>query len=369
MPYPQMLGNDLVINENNCNQACAYCLTSESQFKEDHLEKRIFNRPTRETYHPDTPLGQELQRIVERFDNRFKAPFIKISGGEIFLIKGITDFIARLSETHEVVVVQSNGLLLKQDIVHHLETMGNIVVQMSMDSCMFHGNSYRAQNMKHHEILMKRLDCLAQSKLPLEIYGVLHDRSIDDIQVFTEWLSRYDTDLVYFPYPVRGPSAEQFKVRPDQWDPIETLIANYDRYAHILPPRRYLERLLEFYKKDKRCFSCHLPRLVASTFNDGILTACPNIWMINLGNILTGEWRQTLEKVGDMKVYDLLLAQTPRLKECQTCFTPWDILSLYIEDEISLEELHRSPTYRQPLVTERINQVKTAYQNRSCHAA
>ena len=365
MLYPKMLGNDLVINENNCNQACAYCLTSESQFKKGHLEKRIFKKPTREVYHPDSKLGRQLHKIIERFDKQFKAPFIKISGGEVFLIKRVIDFISWLSKTHDVVVVQSNGLLLKEEIIHQLESMNNVVIQLSMDSCEFRGNSYRAQNHKHHEIVMKRLDSLTKSKLPIEIYGVLHDRSIEDIQVFSEWLNRYDADIVYFPYPVRGPNAEKFKVQPFQWKAIEGLIANYDRYARILPPRRYLEKLLNFYEEGKRNFSCHLPRLVASTFNDGILTACPNIWMINLGNILSSEWQQILETVGDMKVYALLLAKTPRLKECHHCFTPWDVLSLYIEDEISVEELHRSPTYRHALVTGRINEVKAAYQSRS----
>lgn len=365
MSFPHLLGNDFVINENNCNQACTYCLTSESQFKKDHLGKKIFKKQIRDVYHPDSKLGHELHRIVERFDKRFDTPFIKISGGEIFLIKGVVDFISWLSKTHDVVVVQTNGLLLKEAVIHQLESIDNLVIQMSLDSCMFQGNSYRAQNQKHHQILLNRLDSLAKSKLPIEIYGVLHDRSIDDIQVFAEWLNRFDADLVYFPYPVRGPNTEAFKVRPYQWKSIETLLSNYERYARILPPRRYLEKLLNFYEEDKRNFSCHLPRLVASTFNDGVLTACPNIWMVNLGNILTRDWQQTLEKVGDMKVYELLLAGTPRLKECHSCFTPWDILSLYIEDEITLHDLHCSPTYRQSSVTNRINEVKAAYQNRS----
>ena len=39
-----LLANDLVVQEDNCNLSCKYCLTGQSMYKQGHLDKMIFSR-------------------------------------------------------------------------------------------------------------------------------------------------------------------------------------------------------------------------------------------------------------------------------------------------------------------------------------
>ncbi|MBD2830396.1 hypothetical protein ID875_27335 [Streptomyces globisporus] len=48
---------------------------------------------------------------------------------------------------------------------------------------------------------------------------------------------------------------------------------------------------MSFYRNSGRTFRCHLPRMVISTFSDGAVTPCPNIWFSNMGNLLEDDWR------------------------------------------------------------------------------
>ncbi|NMY72090.1 hypothetical protein, partial [Pseudomonas sp. WS 5414] len=108
--HSQLLGNDLVINEDSCNLGCTYCLTGQSNMKSSHEGKLIFQPPVHDVYSQDSDLGRRLQTIVERVNRTFKPPLLKLTGGEIFIIKGIMSFIESMSPLHEVLIVQTNGL-------------------------------------------------------------------------------------------------------------------------------------------------------------------------------------------------------------------------------------------------------------------
>jgi hypothetical protein len=60
-------------------------------------------------------------------------------------------------------------------------------------------------------------------------------------------------------------------------------------------------------------------------------------------------------------MYRALLAPKPRLRACRGCFTPWDTLSMYFEDEITLDELCAAPTYAPPRIRSLIESRKHAY--------
>ena len=57
-----LLGNDLVINEDSCN------LTS---------------------------LSGRVDAVSDRMRGRFRMPLLKVTGGEVFVVRGIMDFLAR----------------------------------------------------------------------------------------------------------------------------------------------------------------------------------------------------------------------------------------------------------------------------------
>jgi hypothetical protein len=202
---------------------------------------------------------------------------------------------------------------------------------------------------------------IIDSGIPTEIYTVVNDRSVDTLEEFAAWLADFAHAPTFFPFPVRGPDTDRFAIRAEQVPLIERLACRHDDFAAVLPPRAYLERLIRFYADGERRFRCHLPRLVVSTFSDGVITPCPNIWFSDIGNLTGPDPARSLARVGNTGLYKALLADRPRLTPCKGCFTPWDLLSMYLDDEISLDELCASPTYAAPAIRAILEEKKRAY--------
>jgi MoaA/NifB/PqqE/SkfB family radical SAM enzyme len=356
-----MLGNDLVVNEDSCNLSCQYCLTGQSNLKDTHRLQLIFQPPKRDTYAPGTELADRIDQISDKLRTRFDLPLLKVTGGEIFVVRGILDFLEKQAAKYDVLVVQTNAMLVRDEHLERFRSWGNVVMQVSLDSHLPFGNSYRVPSEALHGKLIDAVARILRSGLPTEIYGVLNRRSVTEIEPFAAWLSGFSRPPVFFPFPVRGPDAEDFKVQPDQVHLIESFAAKYDEFAQILPPRAYFGRLLRFYREGRRNFRCHLPRLVVSTFSDGVVTPCPNIWFSDMGNVITGEAASVLDRVGETGMYKALLATRPRLTACHGCFTPWDTLSMYFDDEITLDELCSAPTYAPPRIRALLAQLKDDY--------
>src|SRR5699024_6703409 len=141
----QLLGNDLVSNADVCHLSCNYCLTGERNLKEERNLKLIFEPPPRGDYTTDTPLGRNVTGAADRPRTTFDMPLLKVTGGEIFLIRGIMDFLEQEAAKHEVLVVQTNGVLVREEHLARLRSRGNVVLQVSLDSHLYGGNSYRVQ--------------------------------------------------------------------------------------------------------------------------------------------------------------------------------------------------------------------------------
>jgi len=358
---PPLIGNDLVINEDSCNLSCTYCLTGQSNMKDRHNLQLIFQPPKRDDYRPDSALGKRIDTVADRLRERFDLPLLKVTGGEIFLVRGIMDFLEQESRKYDVLVVQTNAVLVKDEHLERFRQWGNVVLQVSLDGHRYEGNSYRVHSEKLQEKVIDAISAILRSGLPVEIYSVLNDRSVEHVRKLAEWLATFRHSPTCFPFPVRGPDAEKFAVRRDQIGYLEDLVAHYDELSSVLPPRAYFDRLLSFYREGKRTFRCHLPRLVVSSFSDGVVTPCPNVWFTDMGNALEEDWNRTLDKAGATGLYRALLAPRPRLKACHGCFTPWDTLSMYFEDEITLDELCAAPTYAPPRIRGLIEDAKARY--------
>src|SRR5699024_12793998 len=103
-----LLGNDLVINEDACNLSCNYCLTGQSNLKEEHNLKHIFEPPKRDDYTKDTPLGRNDDAVADRLRTTFDMPRLKLTGGEICLPRGIMHFPGPDAADHEELVIQAH---------------------------------------------------------------------------------------------------------------------------------------------------------------------------------------------------------------------------------------------------------------------
>lgn len=350
------LVNDLVISEENCNMSCSYCLTDTSTFKESHREHPIRKPPKILNYHKD--LKGILDRIMDRTLEHFDIPILKVSGGEVMLIKDIMDFFRREASRYKVLQILTNGIMLEESVLDEFRSWGNVVLQVSIDHHTLNGNQYRITKQSLQDRLLKRIDLVVQKGIPLELYCVLTDVNIHILDEFLEYLMRYKGKVMIFPFPVRGPSRELFYPKQEQLVGIERILYNYDRYVGIVPPKAYFQRLLQFLKDGKRTFGCSLARMVFSTFSDGSITSCPNIWFNHLGNLTTSDYGKVLDKIESSPFYKMIVVDKPRLSACKACFTPWDMLGLYIDGLITIDELCQSPTYQHPEIRYRLIELK-----------
>lgn len=341
----RLLGNDLVINEDSCNLSCSYCLTGQSNFKKKHAEKRTFRTPYRDQYSEGSALKARLDGILERYDARFDPMLLKITGGEVFLVEGIETFIEACLSRYERVIVQTNGTLITPAQLERLSGCDGLIYQLSLDCHLYEGNVYRVCDERQHRNVLACAEALLSSGPSVEVYCVLNDRSSNHVLAFARWLQRHAPHAKLYPFPVRGPARGRYQVGENQVRYVEALLEAFDELQESLPPRAYVEKLVQFSRGRRKEGACHVPRFIASTFSDGAVTACPNIWFSELGNILGDDWPQFSMRMGESGLYKALLGPRRRLDACVGCMTPWDILTLFVEGHITWDELCKDRVY------------------------
>ena len=351
---------DLVIDEESCNLSCTYCLTGQSSFKPGHELQRIFEPPRVRSCASGTVLHHQLCQTLLKLEY-LQAPIVKISGGEVTLIRGIFDFLEECSALFETVVLLTNGALLTQNNVTRLLRLGNVVLQLSLDSTRYEGNSYRVGSVEVHQALVERILRVLETGVETEIYLVINDRSIETIEETLTDLLPFSSNVKVFPFPVRGPARDTFFPRDEQILSLFERLDRHGQYGQLLPFPNYLERLRAFLTNKERHHRCHLPRFAVGAFEDGTVTTCPNIWFDKVGNAITDDTVQLAERIEQSPLRRLLLAESPRIDACKACFTPWELLSLYCDNAITLGDITSVPVYRGPKARERLEVIKRNY--------
>ncbi|MHB1392555.1 MAG: HAD-IA family hydrolase [Clostridia bacterium] len=349
--------NDFVIAEENCNMKCKYCLTDVSQFKDNHSDFQKSAKALK--YNEGDKLKHEIDSISDSIANYFDIAILKVSGGELLMVKGILDYIKTQSSRYKVVQILTNGILLNNEVLRQFAVMDNVCLQVSIDHNTVWGNRYRTDDVRILNRILDNVDQAVQYGIPIEINCVLTDANTKHIHEFAEYLLKYKGNKVMlFPFPVRGPARELYFPAPEDLSGMKALIENYDKYRDILAPKVYLEYMLNFLLNGKRNLRCSLPSISVGSFDDGTITPCPNYWFTVIGNLLTDKKSMVLSKVGQEKIYRVLTAPNNKLFECNKCFTPWDTVNLYFDNKIDLEELCRSPLYGFPGVIEYLMDMK-----------
>ena len=334
--------NDFVVKEDICNMQCKYCLTGTSEFKEDESVKAQKNSMV---YADGSELQRNMDAVTESIFNAFGVSVLKISGGEILLVKGIIDYIKKHAPKYKKVQLLTNGVKLTSDFLNQLTEVENICIQISIDHHTVEGNEYRTPTQGKLQQILDNLDIAVRFGFPVEINCVLHDNNTHLLSDFADYLMRYKGCVTLFPFPVRGKNKYDFYPNTNQLSGIEELIKQYPKYQEILPPKTYLEYLLRFLQSGKREISCIFPKIAIGSFDDGNITPCANYWFTSLGNILSDDPQAVFEKVNKDRIYSILTHERHRPVECTQCFTPWEILNLYAMRELSISDLKRLPLY------------------------
>lgn len=334
--------DDFVINEHVCNGHCAYCLCAERPWDQRVVPGATLN------YKNGSLLYEQVHRMRELIDRRFRVGVLKVSGGEVTLIRNMTHLVFDLASRYAVVQLLTNGLLLNNRVIDELADIPNLVLQLSLDGHTLAMNSYRVASSEEHERLLTILDYAVSRGLRIEISCVITDRNAESLVGAAAFFMRYEGNVFFHPYPVRGGKWKQFFPAPNQYSGIEQILHQYDRVQPVVPARVYFERMLDMFNNGVRVGQCWVSALMLGSFNDGKVVHCPLGWTLK-GNAFDSQ-ENAFDQMGRCAMHQLMRSPTTRLPYCKRCFSAYDIMNLFVEGVVSAEEIRRSFIYDDPRV-------------------
>jgi hypothetical protein len=137
---------------------------------------------------------------------------------------------------------------------------------------------------------------------------------------------------------------------------VDELFAHFDRLEGVLPPRGYFERLADFGRQGRRTFRCRIPLTHVQTFDDGVVASCSNCWASSLGNLSDEE--SVFDQVGKATIHRLFLKDPPRFPFCRGCFTPFDVVNVYLDGDCELEDLTAMDLFSSRVVQNRLLELR-----------
>ena len=364
----KLVFNDYVVFFDKCNFRCDYCL-NKLRPNETDIWKQTEQDVSKEV---TTVCGKELvyegdvkdiiERTVNQINEDIDTPILRISGGEILAIKNIEEFFEKYHEKYEVIQIVTNGYYLVPTMVEKLKKLGNIHIHFSLDGHTLELNYYRVKTQVVQERLVNNLKACIDARLNVEISSVLTNQNTMHFASFLDYLLRYSNKLIVLPAPVRGGDFVQYFPTKEDVAGFYIVLDKYEQYRSILPPKRYIIELINFMEGKLRGTACHVPRVAIQSIENGAITPCPNGWTLQLGNVLAENRGEIAEKIGNSSIYNVLLQKRPRIKYCKECFTAYDVINLFFNNQITLEELCRFPLYASPRVYQRLVDIKKMYE-------
>lgn len=106
-----------------------------------------------------------------------------------------------------------------------------------------------------------------------------------------------------------------------------------NEYGSTLPPQAYFEALIANMERG-RSNKCYIPLLIKPADDKGDIVTCPCSSLKDRGNSLDC----TVEAI-DPNSDDFGKITRQDYPQCRTCYTHFDIMSLFVDGKISAEEL------------------------------
>ncbi len=352
------LMNDFVVQEHVCNLRCTYCLN----FENENLKDGEPWKPTeRIDLKAETYGWRRARRMLDLCRQRGDAPILRLAGGEIMAIGGALDFLEEIAGEWERVQVLTNATFLRKDI-DRLARWPTLNLCCSVDGHTAELNALRTPRENWAERIVDGLLAAVEAGIPVEVYTVLTHHNTHAIHEFARYLLDLDrsADVRLLPFPVRGEVARTMAPKASQVEAVERLLDDYETLAEILPPRGYVERLVEICGSGVRRHRCRVPLSFLQTFDDGVVASCSNCWASPLGNLL--EEDRVLEQVGEATIHKLFLRDPPRFPFCRGCFTPFDVVNVFLDGDCTLDEITAMDLYSSPAARRRLVELASAFE-------
>jgi MoaA/NifB/PqqE/SkfB family radical SAM enzyme len=348
---------DLVINEDVCNMQCAYCLTPETPFaKEPEGFKWSHAKARHMSYEDGNQMKTDIDNVIESYYSIFDSPVLKLSGGEILLLKNLLHLVEKESHRFESVQILTNATLVDKIFLQEVKNIPNVAFQISLDGHTFQMNSYRARTESIHKRILDNIDSIVKNGLQVELNCVVHNRNAGQLHEYARFLlEHYGSEVILMPFPIRNNATKLYGASKNDLSGLDALIERYDDYKSIVPPLKYLHHMRDFISgKIINAIRCYTPFFVLQSFENGITTPCPLKWSENVSNIVHDKdllW----ERFGTSASFHVRTVDPPRLPDCKHCFTDIYVFSLFFNGLISLEELLICrPLYSRPKAKKRI---------------
>lgn len=352
----RLIFNDFVIKKNYCNLRCKYCLSNEAPDWTNADKVELLE------YSEKGDLKERLNKVHRKYEQNFDATILRISGGELFLIKNIEEFIVACSKSYDDVQIITNGCNVTKEKLQVLRQVDNCCIHFSLDGHTAELNRYRTDNMDKINAILNNIDLAVNLGFYVEIGSVLTDTNTQKYIETVEYFRKKYTDKVkLYPFPIRGEIAKKMGASDSAVNAFGYLLEKYEQFKDVLAPKAYIQDVYENLSTKKRTQRCLIPLVSMQLFDDGNLSACPNSWGENSANLLEDD--NVLDKVDNAKMYKLFLQDKPRLKCCFDCYTSMDIVNIYINGRMTDEELLSIPLYRGKRTFELLSEVRNKVLN------
>ena len=362
MKYETLI-TELLFVERACNFHCQYCTAPLKQITSRNgvltLEER--NGEVIELdAGKDKRLGIKMREHCKKALEIFPSPILSLIGGELTLIRGLTDYIEEISSNYELVILTTNGSLLDKKMIEELSKCKKLLLYFSIDGYNYEMNSYRVSNEKMSNRILDNLRCCLENGIKVEVQMVLHDRNIEHIKEYADYLFQYSKEGYYIklmPFPVRW---TQGKYSPYQskLSQLYQLFDEYENYQDVLPPKAYLAYLLEALENKHRTTSCYAPYYINGIDSRGRIKGCTCMPII-YSDIFADTKKARLDIEESKEAYKLRKINSGF---CNTCYEgSWAMLNAYLRGDITKYELQRMQIGRTEGVIEVLDQIKDHY--------
>jgi uncharacterized Fe-S cluster-containing radical SAM superfamily enzyme len=197
-----------------CNFKCKYCFVSAGAYSNNFIVEPNY-------------LIEKLDPIIEK-KGRNNIEIHLAPYGEILLYPNLIDFIDNLWKINgiETISMQSNGILLNQEIIKNLEDVGLTRINISLNSLNKEKASYLCDSNFDMDTLLKNIDFLLHSKINLLIAPVWfpgeNDEDIEDIIEFiigkrNQGYSEKKIQIGIQKYLIYKTGRKLKKIRPKSW--------------------------------------------------------------------------------------------------------------------------------------------------------
>jgi len=321
MTKKKLLLVDLTIMEDFCNLKCDYC---------GHDKMKI-GKSDEIVYRPQSGLYKVLNSTMDIVHKNIDAPVLKISGGEIFMIDGILDFIKEQSKYFPLLQILTNATMLNENYLDQLQEMGNIIFQVSLDGHTFDMNKTRFRTEAQFNRVTKTINSIIDRGFFIEINTVINPSNIKNMKNFMDHLVSLDGNIRVFPYPVRW--VENFEIDKKDLEILEA-ISTDKKYGKIMPLNIYMNKMIELLRS-KRTFPCFVPKVILGVSESGPIRKCA------CGISGTNMIYDGIDF--DKMIEPMIVGEENALISnlCDTCFTNYDFYNLLLGVEGKTENLEQ----------------------------